>query len=455
MARIFPYHAYRYDPQRFELARVLTQPYDKITAEMQERYYSLDPHNLVRVEKGRIQPGDGPQENVYTRAAQTLDAWMREGALRRDPAPSVYACAQEFTVPGSGSASRAERRVRRGLIALAGLEDYSAGVILRHEQTLAAPRADRLELLRHTRMHTGQIFMLFDDAESRVSALVERAMRAAPASEVTDEFGVVHRLWPVSNPPEVEAICAALADKKLLIADGHHRYETALAFRNECRARVPAAPDSTPDAPHEKVLVTLFALQDSGMVVLPTHRAVRGIPGFDFAAFRKSLEGVFDWYAYPFAAQTERRPALAELRHDLAAREKGPSGLRALGVYAGGDAFFLFVLRRGADLGTLLDDVPPAQRSLDVVLLHRLLLEKKLGLTPQAVEREANITYHREAEEACAAVDGGRAQIAFLLNPVAVRQVYDLALAGSVLPQKSTDFYPKLLSGLAMYRLEE
>jgi uncharacterized protein (DUF1015 family) len=452
MARIFPFHAYRYDPKRFELARVLTQPYDKITPEMQERYYALDPHNLVRVEKGRAEPGDGPQDNVYTRAAKTLRDWICEGALRRDPEASLYVCAQEFSVPGSPA--RAERRVRRGLLALAGLEDYSAGVILRHEQTLAGPRADRLELLRHTRTHTGQIFMLFDDADSGFSRLLDRVMRAAPESELTDESGVLHRLWQVSGPTDVQALLAALADKQLLIADGHHRYETALAYRDECRTRG-AAPADAGSAPYERILVTLFALQDPGIVVLPTHRAVRGIPSFEFSAFRKSLEGVFDWYAYPFSGEQERRPALAEMRRDLAAREKGPMGKRALGVYAGGEAFFLFVLRREADLGALLEKVPPAQRSLDVVLLHRLLLEKKLGLTPEAVEGEKNITYHRDAEEACAAVDAGAAQIAFLLNPVPARQVYDLALAGSVLPQKSTDFYPKLLSGLAIYRLEE
>jgi len=452
MARIFPFRAVRYDSQRFDLARVLTQPYDKITPEMQERYYRLEEHNLVRVEKGRALPADGPRENVYTRAAQTLEDWIREGVLRRDAAPALYACEQEFTVPGSPA--HAERRVRRGLMALAGLEDYSAGVILRHEQTLTGPRADRLELLRHTRAHTGQIFMLYDDAEKTVSALLEPVRRAAPENELTDEFGVVHRLWPVSETAAVQALVAALAGKQLLIADGHHRYETALSYRDECRAARSNPQDSAPAA-YEKILVTLFALQDHGVVLLPTHRAVRGIPGFDFAAFRKSLEGIFDWYAYPFAGEPERRPALAELRRDLAAREKGPAGRRALGVYAGGGAFFLFVLRREADLATLLESVPAPQRSLDVVLLHRLLLEKKLGLTEEAVAREKNISYHREAEEACADVDRGDAQIAFLLLPVAPRAVYDLAVAGNVLPQKSTDFYPKLLSGLAIYRLEE
>jgi len=446
MARIYPFRAYRYDAARFDLARVLTQPYDKITPEMQERYYALDPHNLVRIEKGREEPGDSPRSNVYTRAAATLDQWIREGVLRQDAAPSLYACSQEFTLPGTE-----QRRTRRGLIALLGLEDYSAGVVFRHEQTHSAARADRLETLRHTRAHTGQLMLLHDDAGSSVTSRLASVMRSAPGNELKDEYGVVHRLWPISEPAAVSGLVSSFADRKLLIADGHHRYETSLVFRDERRA---AGAGSSPDAPHEKTLVTLFALDDHGVVVLPTHRTVSGLSGFDFVAFRKSLEGIFDWYAYPFVEESQRGPALAEFRRDLAARARGDSARRAIGAYAGGCGFYLFVLRPNADLDELLAGVPAGQHALDVVLLHRFLLERKLGIGAAAVEHETNIRYHRDAAEAIAAVDSGAAQIAFLLNPVPARQVYDIALAGNVLPQKSTDFYPKLLSGLAIYRLD-
>ena len=446
MARIYPFRAFRYDAARFDLARVLTQPYDKITAEMQERYYALDAHNLVRIEKGREEPGDSLRANVYTRAAATLNDWIREGVLRQEATPSLYACAQEFTVPGTE-----QRRTRRGLIGLVGLEEYSAGVVYRHEQTHSAARMDRLETLRQTHAHTGQLMMLYDDAHSRVGTLLGPVMRSAPENELKDEYGVIHRLWPINDPAAVAALVSAFADRKLLIADGHHRYETSLKFRDECRA---AGAGSAADAPHEKTLVTLFALDDSGVVVLPTHRTVAGLEGFDLAAFRKSLEGIFDWYAYPFVEESQRGPALAEFRRDLSTRARGDSARRAIGVYAGGNVFYLFVLRPNADLDALLAEVPAAQRSLDVVLLHRLLLERKLGIGAAAVEHEKNIRYHRDAAEALAAVDSGAAQIAFLLNAVPARQVYEIALAGNVLPQKSTDFYPKLLSGLAIYRLD-
>ncbi len=446
MARIFPFRAYRYDASRFDLARVLTQPYDKITPVMQERYYALDAHNLVRIEKGREEPDDSPQSNVYTRAAATLDSWVRDGVLLQDAAPALYACSQEFIVPGSE-----QHRTRRGLVALLGLEDYSAGVVFRHEYTHTHARTDRLETLRHTRAHTGQLLMLYDDSGAPVTSLLATAMRQAPGSEFADEFGVVHRLWPIHDLEAIQFLVAAMADRKLLIGDGHHRYEVSLAYRNECRAR---GDGSSPDAPHEKTLVALFALNDSGVLVLPTHRTVGGLSGFNFSAFRKSLAGIFDWYAYPFSDDGERAAALAEFRHDLAARAKGEAARRAFGVYAGGGVFYLFVLRQDADLDALLDGVPETQRALDVVLLHRLLLERRLEMTAEAVERERNIHYHRDAAEALSAVDSGAAQIAFLLNPVSARQVFDLALAGNVLPQKSTDFYPKLLSGLATYRLD-
>jgi len=201
------------------------------------------------------------------------------------------------------------------------------------------------------------------------------------------------------------------------------------------------------------------------VVVLPTHRTVRasdssGAPGaaLDFAAFRKSLNGIFDWYGYPFTGSEQRAAALAEFRHDMIARARGETPRRAIGVYTGNGAVYLFVLKAQADLegvlGEVLGNVPVEQRLLDVVLLHRVMLERSLGLTPEAVEREKNIGYHRDAAEAMAAVDSGAAQIAFLLSPMPARQVYDVALSGNVLPQKSTDFYPKLLSGLAIYRLD-
>src|SRR5882762_9274349 len=230
MAQVYPFRAFRYDPARAPFDRVLTQPYDKISPAMQGKYYAADPHNLIVVEKGRAYPGDTPQNNVYTRAAAAIEDWIRRNVVVQDPAPSFYAYTQEYTTPGTE-----KRRARRGFIGAGKLEEYSAGVVFRHEHTLSGPKADRLELLRHTKTHTGQLFMLYSDAQRRIDAILADAEAAAPAAELRDEYGVVHRLWVIADPQRVAAIQKAMEDQKLVIADGHHRYETALNYRNECR----------------------------------------------------------------------------------------------------------------------------------------------------------------------------------------------------------------------------
>jgi uncharacterized protein (DUF1015 family) len=440
MAEIRPFAALRYDPARVALEKVLTQPYDKISPEMQQRYAALSPHNFIHVEKGLPQPDDSPDQNVYTRAAARLEEWQRAGVLVREAAPSLYIYDQEFAVPGT-----AQKKTRRGLIALARLEDYSAGVVHRHERTLAAPKADRLELLRHTRTQTGQLFLLYDDAERRAESLLAAATRAPAALEARDEYGVRHRVWAVSDTALIAQVTSSFADKKLVIADGHHRYETALAYRDACRAKDPAA---GADAPHEFAMLTLVNARSEGLVILPTHRVAAGLAGFDFVAFRKKLSAHFDWYAYPVGASDEPGAAQAEFRRDFAARSRER---RAFGAYAAG-AYYLFLLRPDADLAKMLPDVSPAQRELDVVLLHRFVLQEGLGITPEAVVAEKNLRYEREMDAAVAVVERGAAQVAFLLQPVRAAQVMELALAGEVMPQKSTDFYPKLLSGLVLYR---
>jgi uncharacterized protein (DUF1015 family) len=434
MAEVFPFAAYRYDPARVKLEDVLTQPYDKITAAMQARYYALHPDNLIAVEKGRALPGDSPRENVYTRAARALDDWIARRVLLRETAPALYVYTQEFAAPGTG-----ERRTRRGFIALGRVHDYADGVVHRHEQTLAGPRADRLELLRHTRAHTGQLFMLFSDPQREVDALLDAAAPSGMGTGLRDEFSVTHTIWPVTDPAVIGQFQRVMSGKKLVIADGHHRYETALAYRNERRA---ATGRADPDAPHEKVMMTFVGI-DQGLLILPTHRVVAQVPGFDFAALRRQLEAWFE--VRPLALEDG-----AQVRAVLA--EEGKRG-RAVGVFAEGRPHLL-LLRAGADLAALLPEVSAAQRTLDVVLLHRLILERALGITAAAVSGEKNITYEREMESAVRAVREGRAQLAFLLNPVSVEQTVQMAFSGEVLPQKSTDFYPKLLSGLTIYRVE-
>jgi uncharacterized protein (DUF1015 family) len=447
MADIQPFRAYRYDTSRVALKDVLTQPYDKITPAMQEAYYAASPYDLIAIEKGRTFPDDTAANSVYTRAAAKIDEWIASKVVVQDAAPAIYVYSQEFAVPGTNT-----RRTRTGFIALARVEDYDAKVIFRHEHTLSGPKADRIELLRRTRAQTGQLFFLYDDRPRQIDTWLEQIARTAAPNELSDEFGVTHRLWPVSDPAFVKRIQDAMAEKKLVIADGHHRYETALSYRNECRER---AGKTDQMAASEFAMATFINTHSRGLTILPTHRLVSRLSNFDFDRFRRNLTPLFDWYSYPFANADERPGASAEFRKDL---ERPNHGRRAIGVYPGArdaaGAFYLFALQRDADLETLLPNVSEAQRELDVVLLHRLILEKGLGITVEAVAAEKNLTYEREMDVALASVDSGEAQLAFLLNPVRVEQVTQIALGGDVMPQKSTDFYPKLLSGIAIFRVD-
>ena len=452
MAQVHPFQAFRYNPQRVPFERVLTQPYDKISTSMQESYYAADPHNLIAVEKGRSYPTDTPQNNVYTRAGAALESWIREDIVKQDPAPSFYAYSQQYAVPGTG-----EQRTRRGFIGAGKLEDYAAGVVFRHEHTLSGPKADRLELLRHTRTHTGQLFMLYSDPQKRIDGILTDVECSTPAEMLLrDEYDVVHRLWAISDSGRTAAIKQVMEEQKLVIADGHHRYETALNYRNERRLHAGGLHPSAPyaQASYDFAMMTFVNTCSEGLTILPTHRLAANLHDFSWSEARRYLEPWFEAQAFPFADDSQKTEAqnkfLAQLQHARAQR--------AIGAYPSAEpgkrAYYVLTLRRGADLSQLLHAVSPLQRELDVVLLHDGILEPAFGITPQAVTAEKNLSYEREASAALDAVDRGAAQIAFLLNPVDVDQVMHIATAGEVMPQKSTDFYPKLLSGIAMYRID-
>jgi len=434
MADILPFRALRYNLQRVSAAQVVTQPYDKITPTMQDRYYAASPYNLVRIILGRREPNDNAANCVYTRAAGFARQWRDEGILRLDESPSLYSYSQIFTAP---SGSKFERR---GFIALGRLEDYSAKVVFRHEQTLSKPKADRLDLLRATRAHYEQLFLLYKDS-GQIDSLLRSQHNPTPAIEVTDEYGVLHRVWQISDPATLAAVQERMRDQKLVIADGHHRYETALNFRDECRTAAGSNPD--PQAPYEFVMMTLINLNDPGLLVLPTHRVVHSLPSFSVDDFQKSSARFFEVEEIDSGLDAARASALL--------RERGGAGSALLAVTASR----ALLLHSPKAAGTqFFAGLSPRQRALDVVQLHKALLEGVLKLSEESIRNQQNISYIRDASEALDQVRRGSANIAFLMNACPVSQVSDIALAGEVMPQKSTDFYPKLLSGLASYALD-
>jgi uncharacterized protein (DUF1015 family) len=431
MAVISPFRAWRYNPERVAVSDVATQPYDKISPEMQDRYYKASPYNLVRIILGKHLPGDGEQENVYTRAAASFQDWRQTGVLGQDAEPSLYSYSQTFTIPGTSAQAE-----RRGFIAAGQIEEYANKVVFRHEQTLSKPKADRLNLLRATRAHFGQIFMLYTGG-GKVDALLESG--AAPDVEVADEYGVIHRLWKVSDPSVIGRVQEEMKQRKLIIADGHHRYETSLGYRNERRA---AAGNSRPAA-YDSVMMTFVDMDRPGLVVLPTQRLVFGLALFSAGRFKNEACKYFN--------VEDVDPALDGARANEILRRAGHAGTVLLAVSSG----WAFLLHTPKAIGTrLLAGFSPRQQSLDVVQLHKCLLEGVLNISEEAVRNQQNVFYCREAAEALRHVRSAKAQMAFLMNPVRMEQVRDIAFAGEVLPQKSTDFYPKLLSGLTVYALE-
>jgi uncharacterized protein (DUF1015 family) len=405
LATVKPFQPCRYTSKAGDPSKLVTQPYDKINPAMQAKYLAASPYNLVRIILGEHRAEDTPSDNVYTRAAKNLDDWIRDGILAQDPQPGFYAYFQDFAVPDS-----AERATRMGFIGIGKLEDYSAGVIYRHEQTLSGPKKDRLELLRRTRAHFGQIFMLYPDPAGAVDQILANAATGHPVLDVMDEYQARHRLWPIVDGATTQQMAALMSDKKLLIADGHHRYETALAYRNE-NPGVPAA---------DFAMMTFVNMHSPGLRILATHRVLRNLDDFQAPALL-----------------AKARAAGWSVREGMPGH--GAPGSVRIGLIAGSRAYTLERERREGEL--------------DVPVLHTEILGGFLGIGEEAVRDERYITYVRGTDAAVAEVREKGAQAAFLLEPTPIEDMARIAFAGGVMPQKSTDFYPKLLSGVTIYRL--
>ncbi len=450
MARIYPFRAWRYNPTAVKLDDVVTQPYDKISPAMQQAYYQRSPFNLVRIILGLPELFDAERgESVYTRAARDLRAWQQQGILIQEKAPCVFAYAQRFRVPGASGSDEVsgsnEAQERRGFIALGKLHEYAEQVVFRHEQTLSEPKADRLNLLKATHAHFGQIFMLYSDPAGSVEKILYDDNGPADA-EITDDYGVLHRLWRVSDPATIRLLSAAMADKKLIIADGHHRYETALDYAREHAPAAAVNSESNsqqlpaPPYPEAAVMMTFVNMDADGLVILPTHRVVHSLPSFDPSAFLRSAEEFFTV-----------APLAAGEAGDYTAILGKQTGTAFVAVTRTG----AFLLRARPDaMAAALAHLPERQRPLGLSQLHAIVLERLLALDANKVREQTNLRYLRDAAEAVEQVRRGEADLAFLTNPVSIEQLREVAFAGDIMPQKSTDFYPKLLSGLAIYALD-
>ena len=413
MAEIRGFRGVRYNQAKVgEMDAVVSPPYDVISPDERRWYCERHPNNIVRLIL--------PEENgdKYQNSAKCLSEWLATGVLARDPEPSIYAIEEAFEVDG-------HRKHRFGFVCLLRLEDFGTGV-LPHENVLAKPLEDRLNLTRATRTNFDSIFCL--DADGLATELIRPHTKGMPDASATDKAGVRTDLWRVSDPKTIQQVADLLSGGAVVIADGHHRYSAALAYRNEMRA----TNGSGPEAPHEFIMVTLVSLEDEGLVILPTHRLVRNIADFDIDIFCSRLGEFFEIEE----AEPERLMQYVELL-----------GSHVFGVHLGGKSCVLRI-KPGIMPGR------SAQEQLDVTILHSLILEKILGIGAEALSAQANVTYTRDPDQAIKSVDSGEYQIALLMNPPSVEEVKAVAAAGDKMPQKSTFFYPKLLTGLVMRVME-
>jgi uncharacterized protein (DUF1015 family) len=421
------------------LAALVTPPYDVISPEAQSRYYERDPHNVVRLELGREEPNDDDLDNRYTRAAATFAEWRRDGVLAQDP-PQLYLYEQRFAVAGSDYR-------RLALLARVRLESWEAGVILPHEHTLSKPKNDRLKLLRACAANLSPLMVLYDDPEAQLAALLQPEMEAPAHADFADEAGEQHRLWPLQDEALAARAAEFFRDRQLYIADGHHRYETALTYRDEQHALRHDVPE---DDASNFTLMALSAIEDAGLVVLPTHRVLRDLDPVLVAGLGEQLSRYFVVTPLDTPDAEAALTALAE------AGENGTQGSAAF-VVAGPNGLLLLRLSSAgrqamSQLPSEHADTSTAWRALDLAILHELVLRRGLGITDEQVRAGKHISYTRDAAAALAAVrarpDG--TTLAVLVRPTPPVAIRDVARAGDRMPQKSTYFYPKLITGLVI-----
>jgi uncharacterized protein (DUF1015 family) len=411
VAEVLPVRGILFDPAKAGSAdTVVAPPYDVVSEADRAALAAKSPYNIARVDLPR-------GEDRYAAAGRELRRWMTEGVLRRDPAPALYRYHQVFSVEG-------REHTRKGFIGRVRLRRFDEGVILPHERTLSGPRLDRLELARACRTHLSQVFGLYSDPGATLERELAAQDAAAPAIEA--RLGdVLHRVWRITDAAAHARIAAAMAEKKVYIADGHHRYETMLALRDELRPQARSKRSSI-----EYGSMFLTRMEDPGLVILPTHRVVHGLSGFDLSAFLARLRTRFDVEELPSEGM---RTAL-------------DGGERSY-VVASAGRFFAVSLRRGEEAHL---PGPASLRGLDVPVLHALILEGMLGIDRSAQERQTNLRYVKDLESALAESRQPGVQAVFLLNPTRIAQLKAVADAGEVMPQKSTFFYPKLATGLLL-----
>ncbi len=432
-----PFKAFRFDENKAgNIGNCIAPPYDVISLDQQERLYNKSQYNIVRIIKGKQSPSDNDSNNKYTRAADYLNAWIKKGVLKQDSAESIYAYAQNFQIASTDFQ-------RLSFIALAKLEQYGK-TVRPHEETLDKPKIDRLNLKRATAAKFGLVFMLYEDEQKIADKIIENAATQKPLIDFIDDQNVRHRLFAVTNKDDINAITKMMQDKSCIIADGHHRYETGLSYYKET---------ANPAAGYQ--MMAFVNTCHEGLLILATHRLVDKIDNFNPDRFIANLKENFDINTFPFnSAQTKKdakQKILTQMKTEL------ENNKNAFGIYIGNSAFFVAILKNKHAMNSTVPEKSGPWRSLDVSVLHKLVLKQSLKISEEQLKSGTNIEYIKDTDNAIddsiSKVDTGEKQAAFFMNPVKMEQLKKVAFADEKMPQKSTYFYPKIYTGLTINKL--
>jgi len=434
---IRPFKAFRFNEEKVgDVGACISPPYDIISTEQQEQLYTRSEYNIVRIIRGKTEASDNHSSNKYTRAAEYLNSWIEKGVLKQDSTESIYGYVQDFDMFGSSFR-------RLSFIALARLEEFG-DVVRPHEQTLTKPKIDRLNLQKATSTTFGLVFMLYEDQDNVADKIIEKSAAARALIDFVDDGQVRHRLFAITDKNDIDSIAEMMGEKSCIIADGHHRYETALNYLHE-----------TADPAARYQMLAFSNMRHEGLIVLATHRLVNNLENFDFAKLLAALEDNFETTGYRFESPASK----IEARRKMLARMKAEfeSDRNAFGIYAAGDSFHVAVLKNPAVMESLVGEKSWAWKSLDVTVLHKLILEMLLGIDEAALAGGACVEYVKDTDtaidESIGKVDGGVRQAAFFMNPPKMELLRQVTDAGEKMPQKSTYFYPKIFTGLTIYKL--
>lgn len=426
MATIKPFKAIRYNQEKVKIENVIAPPYDVISPEQQDGYYAKDPFNIIRLILGR-------EEDRYSAATQTYSAWQELRILIRDTTPAIYPLVQIFKTTEGNTVQR------KGFIALCRLEEFEKKIVLPHEKTLSKAKEDRFKLFKATNSNFSQVFSLYSDPGKKIDALVNPIHNTQPIIDVEFE-SVRNKLWSIVDEQVIAKIAEELQPKQVLIADGHHRYETGLAYRDFMKSQ---NPNHTGNELYNYIMMFFTNLDDEGLVIYPTHRVLHSLSLYEGEKLIAALQKDFAVHTFP-TPQMMMDALKQQRRYSYGMISKHSS------------KFFVITLKSVSSINTLVpENLPPEVKELDVVLLHHYIIRQLLGVSQEAQEKKLNIHYLQNVHNCVDEIARGESQVAFIVNPTRIEQVRAVAKAGHTMPQKSTFFYPKLVSGLVLNKMTE